>query len=414
MKAPGCIALVIGLIVLGWVIEFAKSRFGFVIVLFLAVGIVLAIAAALRGDGNAKKAQDDEYRSSQAMRLERLGRLLPNAGTAPISLKKGEIYIYRVDGVELVESRSNGSKYVGGSRGVSLKVMKGVTYRVGASRGQLVKNPETLQVIDRGFATFTNQRVVFAGTKASREWAFDKIINVDVTGNGQQVMLAVSNRQKPSGLQSSDFLEISPGILVAVANDFYELGLEGARERCLNTAAGLRAISSGASASEATDIANPGQSSSESGREPLESEPAATQQKSMSERHSVANATAGSDDLYLAEGAIVDVVGESFYKTSFDAIRSLLNAEVGETVETTVTLNAEPFNKYSKNGNAVSVQKNGLILGHISEDENSEFFDLLKNYNGRGVCDAEIYFAPEEEVTKNSVRLLCEFPPEAR
>jgi len=36
---------------------------------------------------------------------------------------------------------------------------------VGASRGQLVKNPETMQVIDQGTATFTNKRLILQARK---------------------------------------------------------------------------------------------------------------------------------------------------------------------------------------------------------------------------------------------------------
>jgi hypothetical protein len=109
---------------------------------------------------------------------------------------------------------------------------------------------------------------------------------------------------------------------------------------------------------------------------------------------------------------IVDVVGESFYAESFATLRERYNVEYGETEDFDLELVAEPFNKYSKNGHAVAVQLDGLFLGHIAEDENTEFFDLLKETNGRAKCSGEIYFAPNAEVMKNSVRLYCDYPPE--
>jgi hypothetical protein len=67
------------------------------------------------------------------------------AGLVQTMLKKGEVAIDSVP-AKLLEYRSGGNSYQGGSQGVSIRIAKGISYRVGANRGQLVRNPEQLQV----------------------------------------------------------------------------------------------------------------------------------------------------------------------------------------------------------------------------------------------------------------------------
>lgn len=138
------------------------------------------------------------------------------AGLVQTVMKKGEVAIDSVP-CKLLEYRSGGSSYQGGSQGVSIRIMKGVSWRVGANRGQLVRNPEALTVIDTGDATFTNQRVVFGGQSQTREWAFDKLVDFDAGDNGTQVMISVSNRQKVSGLHALSVSSAQPGLLLEVA-----------------------------------------------------------------------------------------------------------------------------------------------------------------------------------------------------
>ena len=154
------------------------------------------------------------------------------AGLVQTMLKKGEVAIDSVP-AKLLEYRSTGSSYQGGSQGVSIRIAKGLSYRVGANRGQLVRNPDALSVIDSGDATFTNQRVVFGGQAQTREWAFDKLVDFNSGDNGTQVMISVSNRQKVSGLNAESVFHVQPGVLlevaVAYANGGKAVALEVAR-----------------------------------------------------------------------------------------------------------------------------------------------------------------------------------------
>jgi hypothetical protein len=77
--------------------------------------------------------------------------------TSPIILKKNEIVHY-ANNAKLKEMRTISLGYQGGSRGVSFRIMKGVTYRVGAHRGHIVKEDRYVET-SRGALIITNQRV---------------------------------------------------------------------------------------------------------------------------------------------------------------------------------------------------------------------------------------------------------------
>src|SRR4051812_2114750 len=86
---------------------------------------------------------------------------------AGLMTKAGE-HVYGVlDGAALIEPRRAPGHYVGGSHGVSFRVAKGMRYHVGAMRGTYLPGPESPTPIDVGRAVITDQRVTFAGTKAS-------------------------------------------------------------------------------------------------------------------------------------------------------------------------------------------------------------------------------------------------------
>ncbi|MEX0984925.1 MAG: hypothetical protein WD096_07720 [Actinomycetota bacterium] len=119
---------------------------------------------------------------------------------APILLKKGEFALAVIAGAGLVEMGRERGSYQGGSHGVSVRAMKGVSYRVGAHKGVFVQGPEILKIVDNGTAVVTNQRVVFQGMGKTREWLFTKLIGIDHASEGGSSIIHVSNRQNASGL----------------------------------------------------------------------------------------------------------------------------------------------------------------------------------------------------------------------
>lgn len=125
----------------------------------------------------------------------------------PIILKRGEQVIGVGHGSGLVEVKAGRVRYEGGSRGVSFRVARGVTYRVGAHKGTAVRDPEMPRLLcSGGTVVTTNRRLVYVGPKYTREFAWDKLVSmVETRGQGGNcLLLAVSNRQKVSGVLVGD------------------------------------------------------------------------------------------------------------------------------------------------------------------------------------------------------------------
>jgi hypothetical protein len=72
-----------------------------------------------------------------------------------------------------------------------------IRYRVGATRGHYVSAPPVPPAIDTGTVYVTDQRVVFTGSKQTRECAYAKLLSTNFSPD-DTCTLAVSNRQKPT------------------------------------------------------------------------------------------------------------------------------------------------------------------------------------------------------------------------
>ena len=81
----------------------------------------------------------------------------------PILLGKKEQLLWIFRGVKGYEEKT-GRKYVGGSRGVSLRVCKGVYYRVGASKGHSIEY-QYQNDLGTGLFIITNKNLYFIGNK---------------------------------------------------------------------------------------------------------------------------------------------------------------------------------------------------------------------------------------------------------
>jgi hypothetical protein len=131
-------------------------------------------------------------------------------------LKPREIAYARIDGVQSIEQRREPGRWVGGSQGVSLRLAKGVSYRVGASKGTFQQGEEVPTPIDSGVFVVTNRRCVFVGSKRSTEWAYTKLIGFSLEGRGL-ALFSVSNRQKTTGVYYGAELEARMDAIVAAA-----------------------------------------------------------------------------------------------------------------------------------------------------------------------------------------------------
>ena len=105
--------------------------------------------------------------------------------------------------------------YEGGSRGVSLRVMKGVSFRVGNYKGHQIKE----DVIEKtnGSIYLTNKKIVFSAIKNSSVIRYNAIINLNVTDN----MLQIQTEKKTYLFQivdSFNFLVILESIMDKLEN----------------------------------------------------------------------------------------------------------------------------------------------------------------------------------------------------
>jgi len=150
----------------------------------------------------------------------------PEDGTpVPIALKKGERMLVSMTGAVLVEPRRQAGEWKGVNQGVSVHIpgTKSMRYRVGGSRGTFIQGAEVPTSIDEGEFTVTNLRAVFVGAKQTREWLWSKLIAVQHQPDAPWTAIAVSNRQKTSGIaydaDHADLLRFWLDLAVARASD---------------------------------------------------------------------------------------------------------------------------------------------------------------------------------------------------
>jgi hypothetical protein len=120
--------------------------------------------------------------------------------SVPLQLKHGERVFSVLEAVSLVEPRRQPDRWVGGYSGFSFRLARGVRYHLGATKGRRVPGEEVPAAVDSGVATITDGRVVFQGSKRSREWSFDKLLGYHHDGRIPLTLFQVSNREKVSGL----------------------------------------------------------------------------------------------------------------------------------------------------------------------------------------------------------------------
>src|SRR5215813_13979532 len=101
---------------------------------------------------------------------------------------------YWVENGALYEPRVVRRYYEGGSSGVSFRVMKGVNFRVGAHRGNLVSETENVPV-SSGTLIITNLRIAFVGDRKSFSTEFRKILDAQPAMDG--IRFSEKGKQKP-------------------------------------------------------------------------------------------------------------------------------------------------------------------------------------------------------------------------
>lgn len=152
--------------------------------------------------------------------------------------KRGEEVLYQLRGVALVELRTVTRSYKGSSHGMSIRIAKGVYYRPGMHAGKITESPEEWKILDQGGAmVVSNQRIVYSGSRYSREFPFAKLVSWGVELESRQftmplylITLPVSSRVRTSAIafpasESDELRETTLSVIqcaIALCNGTYD------------------------------------------------------------------------------------------------------------------------------------------------------------------------------------------------
>jgi hypothetical protein len=140
-----------------------------------------------------------EHDREEAAALVEAARTFEGTTTNDLTLRGHERVYLIVDGASLIEDRRGAGHWEGRSSGFSVPVAsiggRSIRYHVGQSRGHYVQGAPVPTAIDHGKAFITDQRVVFLGSRQTRECAYAKLLGVEHESGGVTVF-SVSNRQK--------------------------------------------------------------------------------------------------------------------------------------------------------------------------------------------------------------------------
>lgn len=121
------------------------------------------------------------------------GAPLPTGSASGLILQRGEVCHLSLPAI-LVEERVVSRNWQGGSRGVNLRLVKGVSFRVGQQAGQMVSQSGIVP-ISEGYFVITNKRLVFSGDRKSVTTPIANLVDLHVFADG--LNYSVTTRQKP-------------------------------------------------------------------------------------------------------------------------------------------------------------------------------------------------------------------------
>lgn len=118
---------------------------------------------------------------------------LPRITVPGLAFRKGELAHWSEPG-SLIEEKTIKHRYGGSSSGISIRIAKGVTYRIGGHRGNIVTESKMVPV-STGELVLTNQRLIFRGIQKSISVTWDKVLDTQLYSDG--VRFSLANRSKP-------------------------------------------------------------------------------------------------------------------------------------------------------------------------------------------------------------------------
>ena len=338
--------------------------------------------------------------------LTEIGTKMPYED-APFELRHGEKYVLSLRDQMLVESRRGTRVSTRSTDAFTVALAKGFYYTAAAGQSVSPEPGDELKQIDTGVAHFTTHRVVFVGAKQTREWDFAKLLGTTEEPGGLRLMISVSNRQKTSGLASPSVTQISPGMAYQITEQVKEYGFEAAKETALHAAQEVKVQLS--VMQEKFFISEEEiERRTEQWRKqnPL---PDVEPVKKKKKPSSPVQPAVVEDDEELEPLAEIHVVGEMFYKKSFEALREELKTQGNTEHIVEVELRNDPDNEYSDSGKAVAVYIRNKKVGHVPEWLAPKVFDQLEPDGGTVTLGARLYLDYfDAKPQKNSVTVTLD------
>lgn len=108
--------------------------------------------------------------------------LVTPIGHLPFNFLKKEQLVWLFKDVDYYEQKKQ-THYVGGSQGMSIRIAKGIYYRVGAFKGQRVETHENTYV-DTGLMGITDHHIYFSSPTKSFRIKYEKIVSFEPFSDG--------------------------------------------------------------------------------------------------------------------------------------------------------------------------------------------------------------------------------------
>lgn len=103
-------------------------------------------------------------------------------GSIPFNFQKSEQLVWAFQNVDLYEDKTR-TTYVGGSRGVSVRIARGVYYRVGAFKGERIPVTETVHT-GTGLLAVTTKHIYFSGGRRDFRVPYSKMVSIKAYSDG--------------------------------------------------------------------------------------------------------------------------------------------------------------------------------------------------------------------------------------
>lgn len=193
--------------------------------------------AAARADGSISESEDAElskiqhhlgiadheigHTKSDLYRLRMIDEIqngnLPIQSVNNLVVQRGETVHWAEPG-SILEERVVSKRYSGGSSGFSFRIAKGVSYRVGSSRGRIITDTAIVPV-SKGDLILTNKRVVFTGNVKSFSIKLDKLLNIEFYQDGLQFH-GTTGKPRTVQLTQPAHIDIVGAILSSTINSY--------------------------------------------------------------------------------------------------------------------------------------------------------------------------------------------------